>query len=38
MMVIRNYETGDREAVERIHDSAWRMELELAGMPEAFFR
>ncbi len=36
MLTIRNYETGDWDAVERIHDSARKRELELAGMPEAF--
>ena len=36
MRKIRNYEPADWNAIARIHDSARKIELELAGLPEAF--
>lgn len=35
-IAVRPYAMTDWEAIERIHDAARRMELELAGLPEAF--
>lgn len=36
MLVIRNYEPTDWNAIARIHDNARKIELKLAGLPEAF--
>lgn len=36
MLTIRTYEAADWDAIERIHDTARKMELKLAGLEEAF--
>ena len=36
MITIRNYQDTDWESISRIHDSARTLELELAGLKDAF--
>ena len=36
MLTVRAYEKTDWTAIEQIHDSAWAIELKLAGLEESF--